>query len=164
MLEEEVGRQLREKGLSLAVAESATGGLIAAAITSVPGSSDYFRGAVVAYANEVKRKVLGVNQETLDNYGAVSPQTAAEMAEGVRLALGADLGVADTGIAGPSGGNSDKPVGLFYVGVAGEEGVEVRKHVFSGDRNQNRQEAVQATLSLLRDFLADLSDDNDDNG
>lgn len=159
-LEEEIGQRLREKGLTLAAAESATGGLISALITSVPGSSDYFRGGVVAYSNEVKRKLLGVNQETLDNYGAVSPQTAAEMAEGVRLALGADIGISDTGIAGPTGGNSDKPVGLFYVGVAGEEGVEVRKHVFSEDRNHNRQQAAQATLALLVDFLSSLDDDN----
>lgn len=155
-LEQEVGGLLHEHRLSLATAESATGGLISGRIIDVAGSSSYFQGAVVSYSNEVKRDVLGVRQETLDRYGAVSRQTAKEMAEGVRRLMKVDLALSDTGIAGPGGGTDKKPVGLFYIGLATSDGTEVQEHVFKGDRQQNREQAALAALAMLRKHLLGL--------
>ena len=112
---------MAERGLTVAVAESCTGGLIAHRLTNVPGSSAYFLGGVVAYANEVKEGVLGVRSETLRRHGAVSQETALEMARGVRRLLGADIALSATGIAGPTGGTPEKPVGLVYVALAAED-------------------------------------------
>jgi nicotinamide-nucleotide amidase len=155
-LEEEIGSLLRQKGLTLGVVESATGGLISHRITNVPGSSDYYKGSVTAYSNEVKSGVVGVSQDTLIQYGAVSPQVAEELAEGGKLLLGADICIADTGIAGPSGATAEKAVGLFYLGLSHEESTYSRKHQFQGDREQNKQGAAEAALSWLKEYLTKL--------
>src|SRR3989338_6656463 len=115
-LEQDVGNLLRQKRLTLGLVESATGGLISHLITNVPGSSDYYKGSVTAYSNEVKIKVVGVKKDTIDKYGAVSSQVAEEMAQGGRKVLAADICLAHTGIAGPGGASPGKAVGLFYIG------------------------------------------------
>ncbi|MHB1161159.1 MAG: CinA family protein [Chloroflexota bacterium] len=150
---EELGRRLRALGLTLATAESCTGGGIADAITDVAGSSDYFLGGVVAYANRVKEQLLGVGADLLATQGAVSEPVALQMAEGVRRLLGADLGVGITGIAGPGGGSAEKPVGLVYIAVAGPEGQEVRRYLRSCDRVGNKRRSVRAALELLLEQL-----------
>ncbi len=152
-LAEEVGRNLRERKLTLAVAESASGGLISTMITDIAGSSDYFRGGVVSYDNDIKIKVLGVNQETLELYGAVSPQTAAEMASGVRLLMNTSIGISDTGIAGPAGETPGKPVGLFYLGISTSIDTHTEEHLFQGNRLENRLNAARAALQMLLNYL-----------
>ncbi|MEI6645243.1 MAG: CinA family protein [bacterium] len=136
-----------ERKLTLALAESCTGGLIAARITSIPGSSTMFNGAVVCYANDVKRDLLGVLQATLETEGAVSASCAKAMAEGARKALKADVAVSVTGIAGPGGGTPAKPVGLVFIGVATETVVSAEKHFFTGDRENIRKQAVDAAMA-----------------
>jgi len=148
-----VGKLLREKGLTLAVAESCTGGLLGMRLTEVPGSSDYFRGGVIAYSNAVKEAVLGVPRAILEEKGAVSPECARAMAEGARRLLGADLALAITGIAGPTGGTPEKPVGLVYIALAHPGGVEVERHEFRGSRQGVRWSASEAALALLWRFL-----------
>jgi len=143
----------RTRGLTLATAESCTGGLVAARLTSVAGSSDVFRGGVVAYANDVKERELGVAASILEKYGAVSAETAKAMAEGVRTRLGADLAVAVTGVAGPGGGTEDKPVGLVYVHATGPGGEEARRSDLPGDREMVRGRATAAALHLVRRVL-----------
>jgi nicotinamide-nucleotide amidase len=143
----------RTRGWSLATAESCTGGLVAARLTSVPGSSEVFRGSVVAYANEVKEAELGVPAEVLADHGAVSAETAAAMASGVRRALGVDVGIADTGIAGPGGGTPEKPVGLVYLHVSTPEGEAGREFSFPGDRATIRNRATVGALHLARRLL-----------
>ena len=155
-LEQEVGDLLRRKGLTLGVVESATGGLISHLVTSVPGSSDYYQGSITAYSNQVKTRVVGVSEDTLSKYGAVSHQVAQEMARGGRKVLAASICLADTGIAGPGGATPGKPVGLFYIGLAGESGTESRQHNFTGDREQNKLAAARAALAWLRDYLLSL--------
>jgi nicotinamide-nucleotide amidase len=155
-LEQEVGALLRQKGLTLGVVESASGGLISHRITNVPGSSDYYKGSVTAYSNEVKIKVVGVREDTINRYGAVSPQVAEEMAQGGRKILAADICLADTGIAGPSGATAGKPVGLFYIGLSHKGGTYSRKHNFHGDREQNKQSAAEAALGWLKEYLITL--------
>ena len=155
-LEQDIGNLLRQKGLTLGVVESASGGLVSHRISNIPGSSDYFKGSVTAYSNEVKSKVVGVSEDTINQYGAVSPQVAEEMAEGGKKILGADICLADTGIAGPSGATPEKPVGLFYIGLSHGESTYSQKHVFSGDREQNKQSAAEAALSWLKDYLINL--------
>jgi nicotinamide-nucleotide amidase len=155
-LEEAIGELLRRQGLTLGAVESATGGLISHRITNVAGSSDYYKGSVTAYSNEVKSGVVGVSQDTLVQYGAVSPQVAEEMAEGGKLLLGADICIADTGIAGPSGATAEKPVGLFYLGLSHGERSYSRKHIFKGDREQNKQAAAEAALQWLKEYLESL--------
>lgn len=154
MIEAEIGGILRERGLTLAVAESCTGGLLASLITDVPGSSDYFLGGVVAYSNEVKERVLGVPGEVLRTVGAVSPECARAMAEGVRRLLGADIALSTTGIAGPTGATSTKPVGLVYVGLAHAGGTLVREFRFVGARRGNKHSAAHEALRLLLEFLS----------
>lgn len=153
-LEITVGRLLREQGLTLAVAESCTGGLIGHRITSVPGSSDYYRGSITAYACDVKETLLHVRSETLAGYGAVSEQAAREMAEGVRHAISADIGVSVTGIAGPTGGTAQKPVGLVYVALVAPDGEWVERYVWAGNRQENKAQSADAALDLLRRYLA----------
>ncbi len=140
---------LKARGLTCATAESCTGGGIGAAITSVPGASDVFLGGVVSYANEVKRDVLGVSQATLDSVGAVSGETAAQMAAGARRLTKAGLAVSVTGIAGPGGGTPEKPVGLVWFGLATERGVRTEKALFVGDRETVRAKAVVHALGML---------------
>jgi len=139
--------------LTIGTVESATGGKIADRITNVAGSSDYFRGSVVAYSNEVKIALLAVKGETIDNYGAVSEQTALEMARGGRKLLDIDICISTTGIAGPAGGTSEKPVGLFYLGLAAEGTSLSQKHTFQGDREENKRVAVEAALNMLKQYL-----------
>ena len=153
MIEKEVGDALRERGLTLATAESCTGGLVAHRITNVPGSSDYYDGGVTAYANEVKAELLHVARETLEEKGAVSAECAKEMASGVRALLGSDIGISTTGIAGPTGGTPDKPVGLVYIALATKDYVYCEKHIFHEDRAGNKREAADAALDMLRRYL-----------
>ena len=139
----------RQAGLTLATAESCTGGLVGHLLTEVPGSSDAFRGGIIAYADEVKLAILHVPGPTLAAHGAVSAQTAVAMAEGARAALGVDVAVAVTGIAGPAGGSPDKPVGLTYVAVADAAGHDVQRCRWSGDRQANKLASAGAALDLL---------------
>ena len=143
----------RERGLKLATAESCTGGLVAARLTSVPASSDVFVGGVVAYADEVKLAELGVPTDVLERHGAVSPEAAAAMAAGARDRLGADVAVAVTGIAGPGGGNEEKPVGLVHLHAEGPQGGTTRELNLPGDRQTVRGRATVAALHLLRTLL-----------
>jgi PncC family amidohydrolase len=158
-LEAEIARLIREyqaktgKPLTIGTVESATGGRIADRITNVPGSSDYFKGSVVAYSNEVKIALLGVRKATLEKYGAVSEQTALEMARGGRKLLDADICISDTGIAGPAGGTPSKPVGLFYLGLAAEDISFSQTHIFPGNREGNKRDAAEAALSMLKQYL-----------
>ncbi|GMR11768.1 MAG: hypothetical protein BMS9Abin28_2610 [Anaerolineae bacterium] len=152
-LEARVGSALNGRGWTLALGESCTGGLIAHRITKVPGSSEYFLGGVVAYSNAVKELLLHVKSETLETVGAVSEETAREMARGAREAMSADVGVSVTGIAGPGGGTVDKPVGLTFVSVSTPEGEWAERHVFEGDRHSNKDSAADAALKLLLEAL-----------
>ncbi|MFC1937624.1 CinA family protein [Chloroflexota bacterium] len=155
-LAQEIGGLLREKGLTLGTVESATGGLISHLITDVPGSSDYFKGAIVSYIGEIKMKVVGVRAETIETYGEVSHQVAEEMAQGGRKVLTVDVCIADTGIAGPAGDTPGKPVGLFYLGLSHQGGTYSRKHNFQGNREQNKRSAAEAALAWLREYLLSL--------
>ena len=155
-LEQEVGRLLGHKGLTLGLVESATGGLLSHLITNVPGSSDYYRGSVTAYSNETKINLVGVKAATIARYGAVSPQVAEEMAQGGRRLLAVDICLADSGIAGPGGATPEKPLGLFYIGLSHQGGTFSRKHIFKGNRGQNKRQAAEAALSWLREYLLSL--------
>lgn len=139
----------KSSGKTCATAESCTGGGIGAAITSVAGSSEVFLGGIISYANEVKRDVLGVAAQVLDEHGAVSPETAAQMAEGARKLTKADVAVAVTGIAGPGGGSAEKPVGLVWFGLATADGVRTEKAIFPGNREQVRSATVTHALGML---------------
>ena len=152
-LEREIGPLLVAAGKTVSTAESCTGGLLAARITSLPGSSRYFVGGVVAYANAVKERQLDVSAETLRRHGAVSAPVARQMAGGVRRRLRTDFGVAVTGIAGPGGGTRTKPVGLVYVAVAGPTACRVRKCLFKGGRAEVRKAAAETALGMLRNML-----------
>jgi PncC family amidohydrolase len=152
-LEVIVGQLLRDNGFTLATAESCTGGLIANRITDVPGSSEYYRGGIVAYAYEAKVALLDVSWDTLRTYGAVSAETVIEMARGARIALGADIAVSVSGIAGPGGGMPDKPVGTTWVGLSTTDGDWSRKFVWEGDRLQNKALSVDASLQFVLDYL-----------
>jgi len=145
-----VGERLRRAGATLAVAESCTGGLLGAELTSAPGSSDYFLGGVIAYGNRIKQDLLGVSAETLARSGAVSEETARAMAEGVRARFGSDYAIAVTGVAGPDGGSAEKPVGRIYLAVAAGDGVDVHRHDFRGDRERVRRWTVGRALDRLR--------------
>lgn len=151
-IEEVVGRMLRERGLTLSVAESCTGGLIGARLVNIPGSSDYFVGGVIAYSNELKLRLLGVNKSTLERYGAVSAQTCGEMLEGLKNRFGTWAGIAVTGIAGP-GGTPAKREGLTYIGVYLREKTRVEEFIFEGSRNEKRFIASQIALDILRTMI-----------
>lgn len=160
LLEETVGEQLRAREETLAVAESLTGGLVCSRLTSVPGASDYFQSGVVAYSNRSKQADLGVSRESLDSDGAVSESVAREMARGIRDTAGTTWGISTTGIAGPTGGTDEKPVGLVYIGVAyaGPWGTEssftrVDHHVFDGDRKAVAQQSTSQALRALTEAL-----------
>ncbi len=135
-------------GAHLATVESCTGGLVGHAITSIPGSSGYYLGGLITYADHVKQDLAGVPPEVLAAHGAVSAQVAIAMAEGARARLGADIAVSVTGVAGPDGGSEAKPVGLTYVGVADARGTDVRRHSWTGDRAANQLESAVAALQL----------------
>jgi PncC family amidohydrolase len=159
-LEAEIAQLIRQyraktgRFLTIGTVESATGGRIADKITNIPGSSDYFRGSIVAYSNEVKITVVGVRRATMESHGAVSEQVALEMARGGRKILNADICISDTGIAGPSGATPEKPVGLFYLGLASKEHEVVHKYLFQGNREENKEDACRAALQMLRRFLS----------
>jgi PncC family amidohydrolase len=156
VLEETVGRLLTAHLLTLGVAESCTGGLIGHRLTNIPGSSTYFLGGVVAYAYDVKERLLGVNHSTLYDCGAVSEETAREMARGVRRALGTDVGLSVTGVAGPGGGLPGKPVGLTWIALSARNVERAREFTWDGDRASNKAQSAEAALELLREYLAAL--------
>mgnify|MGYP006284432535 FL=1 len=160
-----VGEALRERDATVAVAESCTGGLVGARVTAVPGASDYFEQGVVAYAYGAKEQRLGVSREALDEHGAVSAPVARQMARGIRDTADATWGVATTGVAGPSGGTAETPVGTVYVGVAyaapwgsGESFATADRREFDGDRATVRERTVDAALDALLDAIADVDD------
>jgi len=153
LLEAVVGRLLSARGLTVATAESCTGGLIAHRLTNVAGSSAYLLGGAVSYSNGVKQNLLGVPAETLVTHGAVSEQTALAMARGARRLFGADVAVSSTGIAGPGGGTPQKPVGLVYVGLSADGYETVERHVWPHDRIGNKEASAEAALALLRSAL-----------
>lgn len=158
-LEAEIADLIRESRAmtgriqTIGTVESATGGRVADRITNTPGSSGYFKGSVVAYHNEVKIGLLQVKKSTIEDQGAVSEQTALEMAQGGRKLLDVDICISDTGIAGPAGGAPDKPVGLFYLALAAEDTASVQRHVFTGNREENKRDAAEAALDMLRQYL-----------
>jgi PncC family amidohydrolase len=156
-----VGRLLNQHGLRLAVAESCTGGLVGHQLTNVPGSSTYFQGGVIAYANETKVDLLGVQPETLIRHGAVSEQTVLEMARGARARTKADIGLSVSGIAGPDGDTPEKPVGLVWIGLSSGDFEEAYSNVFSGDRIEIKQQAAGAALEMLAAFIQKLSLEKD---
>lgn len=157
-LESVTGTLLKTRGETLATAESCTGGNIAHRFTAMPGASEYFKGGVVAYSNEVKMALLGVDPESLNRYGAVSQSVAEQMAEGVRRATGATYGISTTGIAGPTGGTPEKPVGTVWMAVATPNGVFSRRMVFGSVRSQNIERASSNCINLLRLQLLGLGD------
>ena len=148
-----IGRMLVKSSQTLAVAESCTGGNIAHFITSNPGSSAYFKGGVVAYSNEIKSKLLEVSSQIIDTYGAVSQQVAEAMAAGAQRVLNADFSIATTGIAGPDGGTTEKPIGTVWIAVAGPSGVKSEKFIFRHNRERNIIRSTQSALDLLRKFI-----------
>lgn len=152
-MEEEVASLLNKHRLTIGVAESATGGLLSHLITNVPGSSDYFLGSVVAYANEAKISILGVKEDTIKQHGPVSRQTAEEMATGVRGLMNVDIALATTGIAGPSGAMPGKPVGLVYIALASKKGTKAQEFIFQGNRWQNKMAFSEAALGMLKEEL-----------
>ncbi len=152
-LSEKVGRLLRDRHWKLATAESCTGGLLGDTITSVPGSSDYYLGGVVAYAYEAKTALLGISQEFLLEHGAVSEETARAMAEGVRERLRADIAIAITGILGPGGGLASKPVGLVYIALVWPSGNSCNRYQWKGGRLENKRASVNAALGMLKESL-----------
>lgn len=156
LLAQEDVKKLKEQSKTLALAESCTGGLVSKTITDVSGASAVYEGGVCSYSNNVKMKILGVKEETLCEFGAVSEQTAREMSEGVRKALGTDIGVGITGIAGPLSDNTQKPVGLIYISVSDENKTicrELRNNFTDDVRTQNRLSAAETALRLLGDIL-----------
>lgn len=149
-LEKAVGDLLLENQLTVSTAESCTGGYLAHLITSIPGSSSYYFGSILSYANEIKQQELGVQQSDLDSYGAVSQQVVEQMANAVRLKMNTDFGIATSGVAGPDGGSEDKPVGMVWIAVASKVGVIAKCFHFENDRGRNIQRASIAALNMLR--------------
>lgn len=149
-LNAECARLLKDNGKTLAVAESCTGGLLTSAFVDIAGSSAFLIEGAVTYANDAKVRRLGVRTETLERFGAVSPECATEMAEGIRRSAGTDLGISTTGIAGPDGGTVEKPVGLVYIGISDAEGTEAVELRLSGNRTEIREKAVRHAMDLLR--------------
>lgn len=152
-LEEQIVKKLREKGYTITTAESCTGGLLAGRILNVSGTSEVYMEGYITYANEAKERILGVKHETLETYGAVSKETAEEMAIGAARAAKADVALSTTGIAGPGGGTVEKPVGLIYISCFLNGEVQVRELRLHGTREENRQDTVTETLKLLNDIL-----------
>ena len=150
-----IGELLLQRRMTLAVAESCTGGMMGAAITRVPGSSAYFKGGVIAYSNEIKEKVLGVSPELLKSKGAVSREVAIAMAKGAVEVCGSSCSIAVSGIAGPDGGSVDKPVGLVWIGICMGEHVKSFKCNFSGDREEIRKEATKAGIKKMIEVMGD---------
>jgi PncC family amidohydrolase len=152
-LEFSLGQLLTARRLTLATAESCTGGLIGHRLTNVPGSSAYYLGGIVAYANEIKAAMLNVPWDTLNAHGAVSRETALAMARGVRAALGTDIGISVTGIAGPDGGTPEKPVGTVWIGLSAGDFEDAWRFLWDGDRLSNKELSAQAALQKVVDYL-----------
>ncbi len=152
-LEEEIGKRLIAKKMTVSTAESCTGGGIAARLTSVPGSSEYVKGGIIAYSNEVKINLLGVSPETLERVGAVSRETVEQMAQGAMKRLKTDCAVATSGIAGPGGGTPEKPVGTIWIAVAYKNEIQTRKLEGNYGRGENVQKAIENVLKLLLERL-----------
>ena len=152
-LEIQLGEALRERGWTIAFAESCTGGLVGHRMTNIPGSSDYYLGSVTAYAYNAKEHLLGVEAATLEQYGAVSKPTVLEMANGIRYALSADLGISISGIAGPGGGTTEKPVGLVWIGVSSPDQVKAKRFNFAGERLEVKQQAAEEALRMALETL-----------
>lgn len=152
-LEKEVGTLLETKGLTLALAESCTGGLLASRITDSAGSSAYFVGGVVAYANSAKERLLGVPDELIVSYGAVSREVALAMARGARKLFGVDVALSITGVAGPTGGTAQKPVGLVYIALVADRHEDCQEFRWQGTRRQNKRQSAGAALALLCTYL-----------
>jgi PncC family amidohydrolase len=153
-IEEIVGSLLVQRNLTLAVAESCTGGLVGHMITNVPGSSAYFLGGVLAYANQTKENLLGLNKGTIEKFGAVSQETVLEMADGVRKQVQADIGLSVSGIAGPGGGTSEKSVGLVWIGLSTLNFAKAQSFNFLGDRSEVKQQSAKQALQILYQFLS----------
>ena len=155
-LEVDLGKSLRNNGLTLALAESCTGGLVAHVVTNVPGSSDYFDRGIVSYSNMAKRELLNVRERSLMEHGAVSEKVALEMARGVKDNAGTEIGLSTTGIAGPAGGTEEKPVGLVYVGLVIADEDYVRRLNLDGDRKTNKRLTARRALEFLLDEVSNL--------
>ncbi len=153
MLAEEVGELLKSKGFSVATAESCTGGKLGDMITEVPGSSDYFLGGIVSYSNQVKLEHLGVDEGVLNSKGAVSEEVALQMAAGVRTMMHANIGVGITGIAGPTGGTTEKPVGLVFIAVSSDKDSVCTRNLFAGSRSDVKTLSAVKALEMVKDFL-----------
>jgi nicotinamide-nucleotide amidase len=149
-MEEVIGRLLKERKMTISTAESCTGGYLAHLITSVPGSSEYYTGSVIAYSNSIKQQLLGVSVQSIENYGAVSEQVVKEMAEGVRMKFNTDFAIATSGIAGPDGGSIEKPIGTIWIAVASQNGTIAKKFMFGEHRGRNIRRSALAALNLLR--------------
>jgi len=155
-LEEQIGAILRKHGKTISIAESCTGGFISHRVTNVPGSSNYYNCSVIAYSNQSKIAILRVSPETLKKFGAVSRQTAIEMAQGIKQVSGSDLGLAVTGIAGPGGGTPEKPVGLVYICLASDESVVCEEFRFKGKREEIKFQASEAALQMIKNHVQAL--------
>jgi nicotinamide-nucleotide amidase len=151
-----IGKLLVKKQMTLALCESCTGGMLGAMITAVPGSSRFFVGGIIAYSDTTKKKIVGVKSATLKRFGAVSAEVAKEMASGVKTRMLSDVAIAITGIAGPSGGTKEKPVGLVYVGLAMKRRVRAFRFMFKGGRQTVRKSACKQALVLLRKMMRNL--------
>lgn len=156
-LQNRIGELLKKSGLTVSAAESCTGGMISELMTSVAGSSEYYLGSVTSYANSVKENVLGVPAEIIEKHGAVSSECVAGMADGVRRITGSDFSIATSGIAGPGGGSTDKPVGLVWIGVSTPDGTRTQKFIFRGDRKRNIERFASAALNILRLEIEDYT-------
>lgn len=152
-VEYRIAELLEKKNIKVSTAESCTGGLVAAALVNVAGISNWFEEGYVTYSNTAKQKLLGVDKDTLEQFGAVSEQTARQMAIGAAKAAGCQAAVATTGIAGPDGGTDEKPVGLVYIGAVVRDDIVIEKHIFKGDRADVRTQSTQAALELLEQML-----------
>lgn len=153
MLASKVGKLLKERGLSLSVAESLTGGRLGDRITDIPGSSDYFMGGIISYSNAAKVELLGVKSSVLASKGAVSREVAVQMASGVRKRFKTDIGIGVTGIAGPAGGSRSKPVGLVYLAVSSEKGTVCVKEIFNGSRTSIKAQSTEKAIHMLQEFV-----------
>ena len=153
MTNEQIISKLIEKNITIATAESCTGGSLGKNITSVPGASSIYGYGFITYANEAKEKILGVSHDTLEKHGAVSPDTAIEMARGAREVSGSDIAVSVTGIAGPGGGTAEKPVGLVYIAIADKNGEQYRKLNLSGNRDEVRSQTCDEVFKLISEHI-----------
>lgn len=152
-LNKKIAQKLKKSHLTLGIAESCTGGLLSKTVTDLPGASKYFKGAIIAYNNDIKASILKINRSLISKYGAVSPEIANKMSEAARKQLNTDIGLSVTGIAGPGGGSKKKPLGLVYISASGKERFLAKKFHFKGSRAIIRKKTVESALQLLREIL-----------